>query len=1446
MRTTEQLAGGVEFPSSAEESKSHRGTVYNNLNIGVKKLLANGHLESRPSNKIKVEDGDLDQLSVSPGFGPASPPHLKANVASRLDGRHISESKIFTKLSPIQEVWSPSGTRQISSRKGATFFTSVKLQFLSRQGFDFGITPTASSGSWKRESLLQEQLNHELSEVSSHSGKVDSEADTTGLKPSGDLFLTGDLLHSKSGHQKISNIIPRARRSNTESAANLQQNEGAWLKVGRMTSHIASIRLEFNDEHAELIGESPLSINEMKTSRLRQLLQTIDAVQKGNISTDSDQGIDITDVSSIVLVEDAVMLNKMEAEIVTGAIYMDDESSGDISSDNNSDVTQMISQVFVEEAVTLNEVTTEAKQTDNESSDDSSSSIDVTQMISQVSVEEAVTLNEVTTEAKKMDNESGDDSSSSSDVTQVISTVSVEEAVMLNEVTTEAKQMDNESSGDSISGSGSDVTQMISQASVEEAVTSNQVVTEAKQMDDESSGDSIGGSSNSSSDVTQVTSGVLLEEAVMLNEVLTEAGVVQMDNESSGDSNSGSSSSSDVTQVISELFFEDAVTLNQAMTKAGAVQVDDESSGDSISGSSSSIDVTQVISTVSVEETVTLNQAMTEAGAVHMDDESSGDSISSSSSSSDVTQVISTVSVEEAVTLYQAMTEAGAVRIDNERSGDSISGSSSSSSSSDVTQVISTVSVEEAVTLNQAMTEAGAVQMDDESSGDSISSSSSSDVSRVIGTVSVEEAVTLNQVVTEAVHMDNESSGDSISGSGSSSGSSDVTQVISTVSVEEAVTLNQVVTEAVQMDNESSGDSISSSSSSSSDVTQVISTVSVEEAVTYDQVVTEAGAVRIDDESSGDSISSSSSSDVTQVISTVSVEEAVTYDQVVIEAGAVRIDDESSGDISIKSIINEQTTVMEKKFEFTQDISGTSDLIDYSSDVPRTENLSPSLLIPLASTTNDWDISMTRFIDADFKKTLDTSNSFAEYEVLRVLSTLSSHSQIPHLGFVIMNQTRETAVKSARQSPLKHRRLSRDILTGGRSTELVRFQGIVIDAEKEGFMALDRTVGYGRGEHTALLVILALTSCVMGYIFLILIRRTVASVRQWQRQRINLRISDLESRAVQLMTHGEYGKAITVLHAGLKYVISVDGKQLHVNSAGFKHLLGRALSAQGDYSAAEKAFRSLISYYEEIASNDLHLGKLLEDLGMSLLYQGQMQQEEAYEYLTRALKIFETEMMLALRSLGNEEGSFYGVSYHAQVYSARLIGDAIASVDADCAVEADATSLPKSEEYLPLCADKDDFDLDECERAVAELDALLAAPVAVEVCPVNIPHSMNSILRQVDVARVRFEMGLVLELSERYEDAIMVIEEAHEMLSELTAEFSGETEFVAEVNHINALSLVMLKKMVFLERFLAVKDDPHSLIPMGDDGLAGKIMDTPKRVQNAEKKCRDSPDTVIF
>jgi tetratricopeptide (TPR) repeat protein len=324
------------------------------------------------------------------------------------------------------------------------------------------------------------------------------------------------------------------------------------------------------------------------------------------------------------------------------------------------------------------------------------------------------------------------------------------------------------------------------------------------------------------------------------------------------------------------------------------------------------------------------------------------------------------------------------------------------------------------------------------------------------------------------------------------------------------------------------------------------------------------------------------------------------------------------------------------------------------------------------------------------------------------------------------------------------------------------------------------------------------------------------------------------------------GKAITALNAGLKYVVSVDGKQLHINSAGFKHLLGKALLGQEDYSAAEKTIRSLVSYYEGIATDDLHLAKLLEDLAMSLLYQGRREQEEAYGYLTRSLKIYETEMMLALRALGTEKGSFYGVNYHAQVYSARLIEDAIAGADVICAIEADATSLPDCPEVFASCESKEEVELGECERAVAELDALLAAPVAIEVFSVKIPHSLDSISRQIDVSRVRYEMGLVLELSERYEDAMMVIEEAHEVLAELTADISGVTEFASEVSHIASLSLVMLKKIVFLERFLVVRDDSHGLISNGDRALTGKVLETPpKRVRSTDKSYRESPDTVI-
>ena len=721
-------------------------------------------------------------------------------------------------------------------------------------------------------------------------------------------------------------------------------------------------------------------------------------------------------------------------------------------------------------------------------------------------------------------------------------------------------------------------------------------------------------------------------------------------------------------------------------------------------------------------------------------------------------------------------------------------------------------------------------------SGVSMVSEGGSDVTEDIGAVPAEETVMVSETVMESVQMISESGVSMVIGSNSDGDDdSDVTEVTGAVPAEETMTVSETVMEAVQMDMKSDVDM-----DSDSDIPQ-LTTVSKEEVEVIQDISGGSESFHFSTyEQQFESLlspelialtSTMSNWDISEVSSGGSYTLTEYQDMKVVNVLSLhtkQMDTKIDVDIDCDSDIPQLTTVSKEEVEVIQDISGGSESFHFSTYEQQFESLLSPELIALTSTMSNWDIS---------EVSSGGSYTLTEYQDMKVVNVLSLHTD--RAG--VAND------KSAGQSTLKTHYLGQDSFTEGRSSELIHFKGTVIDAKKEGILAVDHTAGHGRGEHAALLVLLVSTSCFIGYIFYTLARRTVTSVRQWQRQRINLRISDLEFRAVQLMVDGEYGKAITALNAGLKYVVSVDGKQLHINSAGFKHLLGKALLGQEDYSAAEKTIRSLVSYYESIATDDLHLAKLLEDLAMSLLYQGRREQEEAYGYLTRSLKIYETEMMLALRALGTEEGSFYGVNYHAQVYSARLVEDAIAGADVSCAIEADATSLPDCPEVFASCESKDEVELGECERAVAELDALLAAPVAIEVFSVKIPHSLDSISRQIDVSRVRYEMGLVLELSERYEDAMMVIEEAHEVLAELTADISCVTEFAGEVSHIASLSLVMLKKIVFLERFLVVRDDSHGLISDGDRAQTGKVLETPpKRVRSTDKSYRESPDTVIF
>jgi tetratricopeptide (TPR) repeat protein len=402
---------------------------------------------------------------------------------------------------------------------------------------------------------------------------------------------------------------------------------------------------------------------------------------------------------------------------------------------------------------------------------------------------------------------------------------------------------------------------------------------------------------------------------------------------------------------------------------------------------------------------------------------------------------------------------------------------------------------------------------------------------------------------------------------------------------------------------------------------------------------------------------------------------------------------------------------------------------------------------------------------------------------------------------------------------------------------------------KRHFAALQNNIvtrnSTGMVEHITLTISLLTTTCFLGYLVMVFIRRSAAILTEWQRRRVSMYIVRLETEAIEHMVKGQFALAIAALNVGVKYILTLDGDSLRLDSAGFRHLLGKALIAHGDYTAAEEAIRTVVEYYESLSADDLHLAKVLEDLGMALQSQGEGHQDEAYNLLMRALKIYEREMMLAVLALGKEGGAFYGVTYHAQVYSARLLGDAIASADSILAAEACAAEVCSSKCIFLTNSSHADEERDECVRAMEELDAMLAAPTAVQVTDVKIPHTATSIARRIDVARVRFEMGLVFELSQQYEDALVIIEEALEVFVELHADCSAQEKFADEVDHIGSFIYIINRKIVDLENLLPKEFGVEVEVEEFEAELAKDTHQTPMKGEQ-EKADRGSPDTVVF
>ena len=402
-------------------------------------------------------------------------------------------------------------------------------------------------------------------------------------------------------------------------------------------------------------------------------------------------------------------------------------------------------------------------------------------------------------------------------------------------------------------------------------------------------------------------------------------------------------------------------------------------------------------------------------------------------------------------------------------------------------------------------------------------------------------------------------------------------------------------------------------------------------------------------------------------------------------------------------------------------------------------------------------------------------------------------------------------------------------------------------------------------EHTTLLVILFSTAILIGYLAILVTRRLIVMMNHWRKRRVTLYIARLEARAVESMVKGKFDKAIRLLEKGIKFILSQPGDQQLFDCAGFRHLLGKALASEGKFVAAEDAFRSVKLFYEEMISDDLYLARILEDLAMALQSQSQVdRQDEAYDLLSRALKMYEKEMMLAVIVIDSQSDTCDGASYHAQVYSARLMGDAVASADASYITEASCLSSNLSCSPVILPEGDDSYLGVECDRAVAELEAMLLPPTAVKVQETAMPHSAASIARRIDVARVRFEIGLVLEASGQLDDAAMIIEEAYNIFIEISTDCDRKALFCNEKNIVGSFIEQVQQKLLDLENMCLEEEsdweteeklikEPIDVGMMSDmtyecDIVSKNLQFTPMKRDTSRDSEKEggSPDTVMI
>lgn len=126
---------------------------------------------------------------------------------------------------------------------------------------------------------------------------------------------------------------------------------------------------------------------------------------------------------------------------------------------------------------------------------------------------------------------------------------------------------------------------------------------------------------------------------------------------------------------------------------------------------------------------------------------------------------------------------------------------------------------------------------------------------------------------------------------------------------------------------------------------------------------------------------------------------------------------------------------------------------------------------------------------------------------------------------------------------------------------------------------------------------IALFCFLVGVMSTYLSGKAVTKFCTWYANRMPRFIAQLEKQAIKLLNTGQYEQVKAILRKELPRIAQYRGA-LHVDTAAFRHFLGKALLALEECGAAEEQLGLVVEAYE-VFGEDLYMAHALEDLALA-------------------------------------------------------------------------------------------------------------------------------------------------------------------------------------------------------------------------------------------------------